>query len=98
MIEERGAFIEIHVTTPLETREDRDRKGLYAKARQGLIPESPASAIPTRCRRIRSCAWIPPGSIRWRRRRRSICTCCGKATWTASNVGWAEQSEAQRTR
>ena len=39
MIEEHGAFIEIHVATPLETCEDRDRKGLYAKARQGLIPE-----------------------------------------------------------
>ena len=39
MIEEHGAFIEIHVATPLETCEARDRKGLYAKARQGLIPE-----------------------------------------------------------
>ncbi|HSH46181.1 MAG TPA: adenylyl-sulfate kinase, partial [Longimicrobiales bacterium] len=39
MIEEHGAFIEIHVATPLETCEERDRKGLYAKARQGLIPE-----------------------------------------------------------
>ncbi len=39
MIEEHGAFIEIHVSTPLETCEARDRKGLYAKARQGLIPE-----------------------------------------------------------
>ena len=39
MIEEHGAFIEIHVATPLEVCEARDRKGLYAKARQGLIPE-----------------------------------------------------------
>ena len=39
MIEERGAFIEIHVATPLEVCEARDRKGLYAKARKGLIPE-----------------------------------------------------------
>ena len=39
MIEENGAFIEIHVATPLEVCEARDRKGLYAKARQGLIPE-----------------------------------------------------------
>ncbi len=39
MIEERGAFIEIHVSTPLEVCEARDRKGLYAKARKGLIPE-----------------------------------------------------------
>lgn len=39
LIEEHGAFIEIHVATPLEVCEGRDRKGLYAKARQGLIPE-----------------------------------------------------------
>lgn len=39
MVEEHGAFIEIHVATPLEVCEARDRKGLYAKARQGLIPE-----------------------------------------------------------
>lgn len=39
MIEERGAFIEVHVATPLEVCEARDRKGLYAKARKGIIPE-----------------------------------------------------------
>ncbi|OYY93546.1 MAG: adenylyl-sulfate kinase [Hydrogenophilales bacterium 28-61-23] len=39
MIEEWGGFIEIHVSTSIETCEQRDRKGLYAKARAGLIPE-----------------------------------------------------------
>ncbi len=39
LIEQYGAFIEIHVATPLETCESRDRKGLYAKARKGVIPE-----------------------------------------------------------
>ncbi len=39
MVEEYGAFIEIHVSTPLDVCETRDRKGLYAKARKGLIPE-----------------------------------------------------------
>jgi sulfate adenylyltransferase len=39
LIEQHGAFIEIHVATPLEVCEARDRKGLYAKARKGLIPE-----------------------------------------------------------
>jgi len=39
MIEAVGGFIEIHVSTPIETCESRDRKGLYAKARAGLIPE-----------------------------------------------------------
>lgn len=39
MIEQYGAFIEIHVSTSLAECERRDRKGLYAKARKGLIPE-----------------------------------------------------------
>ena len=38
-IEEHGVFIEIHVATPLDVCEARDRKGLYIKARKGLIPE-----------------------------------------------------------
>ncbi len=38
-IEEYGAFIEIHVSTSIEECEGRDRKGLYAKARKGIIPE-----------------------------------------------------------
>ncbi|MEJ8569219.1 bifunctional sulfate adenylyltransferase/adenylylsulfate kinase [Elongatibacter sediminis] len=32
-----GGFIEIFVSTPIEICEQRDRKGLYAKARAGLI-------------------------------------------------------------
>lgn len=38
LIEQHGAFIEIYVATPLDVCEKRDRKGLYAKARKGLIP------------------------------------------------------------
>jgi len=38
-IEQYGAFIEIYISTSLEECERRDRKGLYAKARKGLIPE-----------------------------------------------------------
>jgi sulfate adenylyltransferase len=34
-----GAFFLIHVATPLEECERRDRKGLYARARAGEIPE-----------------------------------------------------------
>ena len=37
MIEEYGGFIEAHVSTPIEVCEQRDRKGIYAKARAGLI-------------------------------------------------------------
>ena len=59
MIEEDGGFIEIHVSTSLGTCEQRDRKGLYAKARAGLvtgvtgiddpyeIPENPEIVIDT---------------------------------------------------
>lgn len=39
MVEAVGGFVEIHVATPIETCESRDRKGLYAKARAGIIPE-----------------------------------------------------------
>lgn len=39
MVEAHGAMIEIYVCTPLEVCEARDRKGLYAKARRGIIPE-----------------------------------------------------------
>ncbi|GGO67434.1 adenylyl-sulfate kinase [Nonomuraea cavernae] len=40
MVESVGAdFLLVHVSTPLEECERRDRKGLYAKARAGLIPE-----------------------------------------------------------
>jgi len=36
---EIGRFVEIYVTTPLEVCEQRDVKGLYKKAREGLIHE-----------------------------------------------------------
>jgi len=58
-IETHGGFIEVHVSTPIEECEKRDRKGMYAKARAGLIkgftgvddpyeiPESPELSIDT---------------------------------------------------
>ena len=39
MIDAVGGFVLVHVATPLEECERRDRKGLYAKARAGLIPQ-----------------------------------------------------------
>jgi sulfate adenylyltransferase len=39
MIEPHGGFTLVHVATPLEVCEERDRKGLYAKARAGIIKE-----------------------------------------------------------
>ncbi|MCZ6554181.1 MAG: bifunctional sulfate adenylyltransferase/adenylylsulfate kinase [SAR324 cluster bacterium] len=59
LVTAHGGFIEIYVSTPLEACEKRDRKGLYAKARAGLIkeftgisdpyeePENPEIAIDT---------------------------------------------------
>jgi sulfate adenylyltransferase len=39
LIEPLGGYILVHVATPLEVCEQRDRKGLYAKARAGIIKE-----------------------------------------------------------
>jgi sulfate adenylyltransferase len=39
MVRAAGDFVLVHVSTPLEECERRDRKGLYAKARAGIIPE-----------------------------------------------------------
>lgn len=59
LISQYGGFVEVYVATPLEVCEARDRKGLYAKARAGLIknftgiddpyepPEAPEVVIDT---------------------------------------------------
>src|SRR5438270_11607251 len=39
MIEPHGGFILVHIATPIEVCEQRDRKGLYAKARAGILKE-----------------------------------------------------------
>jgi len=39
MVRPCGGFVLVHVATPLETCEARDRKGMYAKARAGIIKE-----------------------------------------------------------
>lgn len=39
MVEPGGGFVLVHVATPLEVCEQRDRKGLYAKARAGIVKE-----------------------------------------------------------
>lgn len=38
LISKCGGYIEVYMATPMEVCEQRDRKGLYAKARAGLIP------------------------------------------------------------
>lgn len=39
LIEPNGGFIEVFVSTPLEVCEKRDRKGMYEKAKKGLIKD-----------------------------------------------------------
>ena len=39
MIEPLGGFILVHISTSLDVCEERDRKGLYAKARAGVLKE-----------------------------------------------------------
>jgi sulfate adenylyltransferase len=39
MVEAGGGFFLVHVSTPLSVCEQRDRKGLYAKARAGILPQ-----------------------------------------------------------
>ena len=38
-IRSQGGYVLVHISTPLEVCEQRDRKGLYAKARAGIIKE-----------------------------------------------------------
>ena len=52
MIQPLGGFILVHVDAPIEVCEERDRKGLYAKARPASSRNSPVSAIPTKCRKM----------------------------------------------
>jgi adenylyl-sulfate kinase len=39
LVEKHGRFVLVHLSTPLAVCEERDVKGLYAKARAGEIPE-----------------------------------------------------------
>ena len=39
LVEKHGRFVLVHLSTPLEVVEQRDVKGLYARARAGEIPQ-----------------------------------------------------------
>jgi bifunctional enzyme CysN/CysC len=41
-----GAFVEVHVNAPIEVCEQRDAKGLYARARAGEIPDFTGISAP----------------------------------------------------
>lgn len=46
MVERYGRFVLVHVATPLEVCEARDRKGLYAKARAGELADFTGISAP----------------------------------------------------
>ena len=48
LIKPGGGFILVHVSTPIEICEQRDRKGLYAKARAGIIKQFTGISDPLR--------------------------------------------------
>jgi len=52
LISKYGGYIEVYMATPLDVCEQRDRKGLYAKARAGRIPGFTGVSDP----------YIPPAS------------------------------------
>ena len=67
LISQFGKFIEVHIATPLSICEERDTKGLYQKAREGIIkeftgisdpyedPENPEIYIDTTGKSIQQC-------------------------------------------
>ena len=46
-IQLKGDFIEVYVDVPLEVAEQRDPKGLYKKARAGIIPSFTGNRSPS---------------------------------------------------
>ena len=64
MVEDAGgAFVLVHVATPLEECERRDRKGLYAKARARRDPRVHRHLQPVRgAARTPPCGSTPPGA------------------------------------
>ncbi|MCP4100730.1 MAG: adenylyl-sulfate kinase, partial [Lentisphaerae bacterium] len=37
LISQYGGYVEVYLSTPLDVCENRDRKGIYAKARAGIM-------------------------------------------------------------
>ena len=64
MIEPYGGFLLVHIATPIEVCEERDRKGLYAKARAGIVKEftgiSDPYEVPTKAEVVINTADMSP--------------------------------------
>jgi len=74
MIQPLGGFVLVYLSTPLEVCEERDRKGLYAKARAGIIKQFTGISDPTKLRKIPKLSSTPRSLLRKRLRRRSSST------------------------
>ena len=82
-----GAFFLVHVATPLEECERRDRKGLYAKARRGEIPEFTGISSPYEEPQDADVRVDTTGRTHRRRpRRRDRRACATPATSTSSTT------------
>jgi sulfate adenylyltransferase len=74
-----GGFVLIHVATPLEECERRDRKGLYARARAGLIPDFTGISSPYE---------EPTKSLKVDTTDRDIAECLAQILDALANEGW----------
>lgn len=80
MVEDAGGgFVLIHVATPLEECERRDRKGLYAKARRGEIPDFTGISSPYE---------EPRDSLKIDTTNRDIAECLSELTEALAAQGW----------
>jgi sulfate adenylyltransferase len=74
-----GGFVLIHVATPLEECERRDRKGLYAKARAGEIPDFTGISSPYE---------VPTDAVRIDTTGRDISDCLDELLAVLTREGW----------
>lgn len=74
-----GGFVLIHVATPLAECERRDRKGLYAKARAGLIPDFTGISAPYE---------EPINALKIDTTDRDILECCEEILEVLTIEGW----------
>jgi len=80
MVEQAGGgFVLIHVATPLAECERRDRKGLYAKARAGLIPDFTGISSPYE---------EPPDAVKVDTTDRDIAQCLDEILDAVITEGW----------
>ena len=80
LIEPLGGFVMVYLSTPVEICERRDRKGLYAKARAGILKDFTGVSDPYENLRMRRSSSTPP-RLRPKKQRRQSCY-----TWSAKDL------------